>query len=76
MPKRSHQQLAKLRTDRRIAAAEALRLELRQRYPSLPANIWSNLGDGGMVGGAGAKTLRAWLRSLYRLIKMTDGGKG
>jgi hypothetical protein len=72
MAKRSPQQLSKLRTERRQAAAEALRRVLRQRYPALPAQVWSNLGNSTLLGGAGAKALRTWLNSLRALTKSLD----
>lgn len=54
-------------------AAGRRRLELAARYPDLPAQVWSNLGEpgAGLVTGKGARALREWLASLGKLADAT-----
>lgn len=55
------------RVQRAAAAAEARRRDLRERYPNVPAQAFSNMGDG--LNGAGLRALRAWMRSLDTLAQ-------
>lgn len=65
MGKRSTAEALHLRAERQTARLEARRRELRERYPDIPGQAWSNMGAG--LGGVGGKALREWLVSLMRL---------
>jgi hypothetical protein len=66
---KSYRKLAALQKWRKDLAAGRRRLELAARYPDLPAQAWSNLGEpgAGLVTGKGARALREWLASLGKL---------
>lgn len=67
MVRRSTAEALRLRAEREAARLEARRRELRERYPDIPAQAWSNLGAG--LGGAGGKALGGWLRTVESLAK-------
>lgn len=67
MGKRSTAEALHLRAERKAARLEARRRELRERFPEIPAQAWSNLGAG--LGGVGGKALRGWLRTLENLAR-------
>jgi hypothetical protein len=67
MGKRSTAETLRLRAEKEAARLEARRRELRERYPDIPGQTWSNLGGG--LGGVGAKALRGWLRTLATLAR-------
>ena len=65
MGKRSTAEALRLRAEKEAAHLEARRRDLRERYPDIPPQAWSNLGIG--LGGVGGKALRGWLVSVIRL---------
>lgn len=66
MGKRTSAENLRLQTEKQAARLEARRRDLRERYPDIPAQAWSNLGAG--LSGDGGKALRKWLRSVEQLI--------
>lgn len=70
MGKRSTAEALRLRAEREAARLEARRRELRERYPDIPAQAWSNLGGG--LGGVGGKALRGWIESIKALRKSME----
>lgn len=67
MAQRSQRKLAAMRVERAETAAARRRRELREKYPDIPLQVWSNMGDG-LMGGEGARVLRGWLGSLEQLV--------
>lgn len=65
MPKRSTADHLRLSAERRAAAVEVRRRELRRRYPDVAPQAFNNLGDG--LGGDGGKALSEWLSALKNL---------
>lgn len=65
MGKRSTAERIRVSEERRAAKVEVRRRELRERYPDIAPQAWSNLGDG--LGGVGGKGLREWLTTIYIL---------
>lgn len=65
MGKRSSAETLRLRAEKRAAHLEARRRDLRERYPNISHQAWSNLSDG--LGGDGGKALRDWLATIHNL---------
>lgn len=63
MAKRSQSKLAEMRAQRRETDAAQRRRYLRVKFPDVPTQVWAHIGTG-LLQGAGAQALRAWLRSL------------
>lgn len=70
MGKRSTAEVLRLRAERQTARLEARRRDLRERYPDIPAQAWSNLGAG--LSGVGGKALRGWIESINALRKSME----
>jgi hypothetical protein len=69
MGKRTTSEKLRLQAERKAARLEARRRALRERYPDIPAQAWSNLGDGIGLGGVGGKALREWLGSINAVVQ-------
>lgn len=65
MARRSTAENLRLRAEKQAARLESRRRDLRERYPHIPGQAWSNMGAG--LGGDGGKALRGWLTSIQIL---------
>ena len=70
MARRSPRKVLACRAQRQTLEAGRRRRRLAQRYPDVPLQAWAT-GRAGLLDGAGAKALRAWLKSVMALT-----GKG
>lgn len=68
MGKRSTGEKLRLQAEKQAANLEARRRRLREHYPEIAPQAWSNLGDG--LGGNGGRALTEWLRTVAQLVRI------
>lgn len=70
MEKRSTSERLRISEELRAAKVEVRRRMLRERYPEIAPQAWSNLGDG--LGGDGGRGLKVWMASVSTLVKLAS----
>lgn len=66
MGKQSTLERLQLSAERRAAAIEIRRRDLRRRWPDVSPSAFNNLGDG--LGGDGGRALREWLDTISKAV--------
>lgn len=68
MAKRTTAENLRLQAEKKAAHLELRRRDLRERYPEIAPQAWSNIGTG--LGGVGGKAIREWISSLDKLNRL------